>query len=74
MKYQIIKERIWCKLFGHKFLSLESETPTGQYSHINHYRPVNYCVNCGLSKEEIRKYQNSKKGERRKSRRPEHYK
>ena len=49
-----MKTMLICKILGHKFLSLVSETSTGSYSHINHYKPVDYCVRCGLNKKEIK--------------------
>jgi len=45
-----MKIRLWCRIFGHKFLARVSVIgePFGVYT------PMNYCINCGLSKKEIK--------------------
>lgn len=45
-----MKETLFCKIFGHKFCWW---CPRNDGSDISELRTFNYCVRCGLTKEEI---------------------
>lgn len=51
-----MKIRLWCRLFGHKFIAADYKTPI-EYSLVR----VDYCVNCGLTKDDIIKLEHLKK-------------
>jgi hypothetical protein len=50
-----MKTRLYCRIFGHKFLGLKKNVDVSQSStttSIIEY-PINYCANCGLTKEDL---------------------
>ena len=46
-----IKVNWWCRLFGHKFVT---DSDSCNYCHTKQYRNLDYCIGCGLTKDEIR--------------------
>ena len=55
-----MKQLLWCRIFGHKFVRIVRDIPTGTYSSIVIKEATNKCVNCGLSKSEINKLEGAK--------------
>ena len=44
---------IFCRWFGHRFIRKIGEQVHGPYAHTDVMAPTDFCVKCGLTKEEI---------------------
>lgn len=51
-----MQEKLWCRLFGHDFRSLQVEHREGFIYGIEFTAPIDWCRNCGLTKEELRSF------------------
>lgn len=47
-----MKYSLWCKIFGHKFWARDADVCVDGRWYTKH-SPRGYCVNCGLTKEEL---------------------
>lgn len=50
-----MKIRLWCRIFGHKFIQRDYEV----YGWSKHQ--INWCIKCGLNKKEISQLHSSAK-------------
>ena len=47
-----MKIRLWCRIFGHRFTAIEIKE-NDPNNHITPITPIDWCINCGLSKKEL---------------------
>lgn len=49
-----MKVNLKCRIMGHKFIRIIKEVVTGPWSSYLIKEPCDFCVRCGLSKEELK--------------------